>query len=58
MAPRTLLLVRHGQASFGKSDYDRLSPGGHRQARLLGADLARRGLRPVANAVGAVVGEM
>lgn len=46
MDPRSLLLVRHGQASFGKQDYDQLSPSGHRQARLLGADLARRGLRP------------
>lgn len=41
-----MLLVRHGQASFGKSDYDRLSEDGHRQARLLGEDLARRGWRP------------
>lgn len=46
MTEGMLLLVRHGQASFGKSDYDRLSALGHRQARVLGADLARRGLRP------------
>ena len=26
-----LYLVRHGQASFGEADYDRLSPLGHRQ---------------------------
>lgn len=31
-----LYLVRHGQASFGQSDYDRLSPLGERQMRLLG----------------------
>ncbi len=29
-------LVRHGQASFGADDYDRLSPLGEEQARLLG----------------------
>lgn len=46
MGHRNLLLVRHGQASFGKSDYDRLSDLGHRQAHTLGVDLARRGLRP------------
>ncbi|SDS98808.1 Broad specificity phosphatase PhoE [Halopseudomonas xinjiangensis] len=28
--------VRHGQASFGSSNYDQLSDKGHRQARLLG----------------------
>ena len=32
----TLHLVRHGQASFGADDYDRLSPMGHRQALRLG----------------------
>ena len=44
--PRSVLLVRHGQASFGKSDYDRLSPLGHEQARLLGRSLAERDWRP------------
>ncbi|MDV7999766.1 histidine phosphatase family protein [Rhodococcus sp. IEGM 1408] len=39
-------LVRHGQASFGTGDYDRLSETGHLQARLTGADMAARGLRP------------
>ncbi|MGE3285802.1 MAG: histidine phosphatase family protein [Pseudonocardia sp.] len=38
-------LVRHGQASFGAADYDELSPLGVRQARVVGAELARRGLR-------------
>ena len=32
----TLALVRHGQASFGASDYDRLSDRGAEQARALG----------------------
>ncbi len=32
----TIYLVRHGQASFGADDYDKLSPLGEQQARLLG----------------------
>src|SRR5690606_19152474 len=35
-----LLLVRHGQASFGTDDYDVLSPVGEEQSRLLGRALA------------------
>ena len=35
-----LLLVRHGQASFGAADYDRLSAHGVEQSRLLGRWLA------------------
>ena len=38
----TLYLVRHGQASFGEDDYDRLSPLGHRQAQRLGEYLRQR----------------
>ena len=38
----TLYLVRHGQASFGEDDYDRLSPLGHRQAERLGQYLRPR----------------
>ena len=41
-----LLLVRHGQASFGAADYDALSELGGEQARTLGAALAERGVRP------------
>lgn len=41
-----LLLVRHGQASFGAADYDALSEVGHEQARILGAALKARGVRP------------
>jgi len=41
-----LLLVRHGQASFGKRNYDALSKRGHEQARILGAALAARGVKP------------
>lgn len=40
-----VLLVRHGQASFGAEDYDHLSDLGRRQAALVGAELRRRGLR-------------
>jgi broad specificity phosphatase PhoE len=38
----TLVLVRHGQASAGAADYDRLSPIGEAQARLLGEYWGRR----------------
>jgi broad specificity phosphatase PhoE len=43
-----ILLVRHGQASWGAEDYDALSERGHEQARLLGAGLAARGITPTA----------
>ncbi len=46
-----ILLVRHGQASFGAADYDALSPLGFEQSRLLGVALAERHLE-----VGTVVG--
>lgn len=36
----TLLLIRHGQASYGEVDYDRLSIRGQEQARALGRFLA------------------
>lgn len=48
----SLYLVRHGQASFGSDDYDRLSPMGHQQSRRLGAYFARKGLRFDAAIVG------
>jgi len=40
-----IYLVRHGQASFGSADYDRLSPLGVEQARMLGQWLAQRSER-------------
>ena len=44
-----VLLVRHGQASFGADDYDVLSDLGREQSDAVGVELARRGLRsPVA----------
>ena len=36
----TLYLIRHGQASYGEADYDRLSIRGQDQARALGTWLA------------------
>jgi broad specificity phosphatase PhoE len=42
----TVLLVRHGQASFGSEDYDVLSAVGRRQAEVVAASLAKRGYRP------------
>lgn len=41
-----LLLVRHGQASFGARNYDALSSLGGRQSRALGESLAGRALVP------------
>jgi broad specificity phosphatase PhoE len=41
-----LLLVRHGQASWGSPDYDRLSDLGEEQASVLGRALRDRGIRP------------
>jgi broad specificity phosphatase PhoE len=35
-------VIRHGQASFGKSDYDRLSDLGRRQAKVLGTYLKKQ----------------
>ena len=43
-----VLLVRHGQASFGTDDYDRLSARGQAQSHALGVELARRGIEPTA----------
>lgn len=40
----TLYLVRHGQASFGEQDYDRLSELGHKQSVRLGQYWRERGM--------------
>lgn len=50
-----LLLVRHGQASFGSENYDQLSELGHEQARVLGRALADRGVKPARVLRGAMV---
>jgi broad specificity phosphatase PhoE len=39
----TIYLVRHGQGSFGTHDYDRLSPLGREQSRLVGEHFAATG---------------
>ena len=49
-----LFLVRHGQASFGSSNYDKLSPLGHAQAQLLGEHFTAIGR----NLDGVVTGRM
>ncbi|MFT4009426.1 MAG: histidine phosphatase family protein [Nocardioidaceae bacterium] len=41
-----ILLVRHGQASFGTDDYDRLSEEGVEQSRILGDELRSRRIEP------------
>jgi broad specificity phosphatase PhoE len=41
-----VLLVRHGQASFGAEDYDVLSDTGVEQSRVLGRALAGQGITP------------
>ncbi len=41
-----LLIIRHGQASFGSDNYDQLSDLGHRQSRAAGAALRAAGWVP------------
>jgi broad specificity phosphatase PhoE len=40
-----VLLIRHGQASFGADDYDELSEHGRHQCQQVAAELGRRRLR-------------
>jgi broad specificity phosphatase PhoE len=49
-----VLLVRHGQASWGAADYDVLSETGHEQSRVLGHALAARGVVPTVVVRGAM----
>src|SRR3954471_202019 len=49
-----VLLVRHGQASFGAEDYDVLSETGLEQSRVLGRALATQGPEPTAIVHGAM----
>ena len=48
------LLIRHGQASFGAEDYDRLSAIGEQQSRELGRWLKQTGQRPELIVVGSM----
>lgn len=41
-----IILIRHGQASFGAANYDALSELGRRQARWLGEHFRGLGIRP------------
>ena len=50
-----VLLVRHGQASFGAGDYDVLSDAGLEQSRVLGRALAVQGVTPSVVVHGAMV---
>jgi broad specificity phosphatase PhoE len=43
-----IYMIRHGQASFGKEDYDQLSPLGKKQARILAQHLLDTGFHPQA----------
>jgi broad specificity phosphatase PhoE len=52
--PKTYLL-RHGQASFGAANYDKLSPLGHVQAARVGEYLRERGIRISAALCGTLV---
>jgi broad specificity phosphatase PhoE len=52
VSARSLLLIRHGQASFSADDYDRLSPLGEEQSRRLGSWLATCGSTPDLIAIG------
>ncbi|NKF23942.1 histidine phosphatase family protein [Solimonas marina] len=49
-----IYLIRHGQASFGAGDYDKLSPLGIEQGAILGQALAARGVTPDAVVCGAM----
>lgn len=51
----TVHFLRHGQASFGARNYDRLSELGERQAQLLGSHLQALGLRFDAMVAGSLV---
>ena len=52
-----LLLVRHGQASWGTEDYDRLSELGERQARVLAFERLYAGQLIGAHAAFTALGE-
>jgi broad specificity phosphatase PhoE len=50
-----LILVRHGQASFGATVYDKLSPLGERQSALLGGWFKQSGVVPDVVASGRMI---
>lgn len=50
-----LYLARHGQASFGSDNYDKLSPLGHQQSQWLGEYFLERGIKFDAIVIGGMV---
>lgn len=54
MSVRRAVLIRHGQASFGAEDYDKLSALGEQQSRELGLWFKRTGQRPDLVVVGSM----
>lgn len=50
----SVLLIRHGQASFGAADYDKLSAIGEQQSRQLGQWLKQTGQQPELVVVGSM----
>lgn len=50
-----ILLIRHGQASWGKRNYDALSEKGFEQGKVLGESLKQRGIHPDRIITGAMV---
>lgn len=50
-----IYLVRHGQASFGAQDYDKLSAQGHLQAARLGSSWAQARITPTHRVSGAML---
>jgi broad specificity phosphatase PhoE len=53
-----IYMIRHGQASFGKEDYDKLSPLGTKQARILAQHLLDTGFSPDAVYSGTMARQM
>jgi broad specificity phosphatase PhoE len=51
----SVLLIRHGQASFGAANYDQLSPLGEEQSRRLGLWLKQSGKAPDLVVVGGLL---
>ena len=51
----SIYLVRHGQAGFGKLNYDQLSELGWQQSELVGKALSARGIAPACVVHGAMV---
>lgn len=53
-----MIVIRHGQASFGADNYDKLSDIGHAQSRYAGDALRKRGWVPDRIVVGSLVRQM